>query len=118
MIFRTVTVLGVYLLIILAIGFHSGRDAGKNAESFFVANRRVNWLQEAMAVFTTPAPAGALLGTIGLFYGSGDMLGYLFGFVFFKPLVNWYVGSRLRRLGRAQGYQTYAVFIGEFYQSR
>ena len=119
MIFWTVTILAVYLLIILTIGFYSSRGADKNAEAFFVANRRLNWLQESMAVFTTLAPAGALLGTIGLFYRDGGvMLGYLFGFIFFKPLVNWYVGSRLRRLGRARGYQTYAGFVGEFYQSR
>ena len=118
MIFWTVTILGVYLLIILAIGFHSGRGGEKNTKSFFVANRHLNWLQEAMAVFTTLAPAGALLGTIGLFYkDSGVLLGYVFGFTLIKPVAYWYVGSRLRRLGKARGYQTQAVFIGEFYQS-
>lgn len=119
MMFWTVMILLVYLLIILVIGFQSGRGAGKNAESFFVANRHLNWLQESMAVFTTLAPAGALLGTIGLFYRDGaDMLGYLFGYAFIMPLTYWYIGSRLRRLGRARGYQTQAVFLGDFYQSR
>jgi Na+/proline symporter len=114
-----VIILGVYLIIILAIGFHSGRGADRDSESFFVANRHLNWLQESMAVFTTAAPAGALLGTTGLFYTSGaDMLGYLIGYAFLMPLTYWYVGSRLRRLGRARGYQTQAVFLGDFFQSR
>lgn len=118
MIFWTVTILGVYLVLILAIGIYSGRDAGKDTESFFVANRHLNWLQESMAVFTTIAPAGALLGTIGLFYrDGGNMLGYIIGYSFLMPLTYWYVGSRLRRLGRVRGYQTQAVFIRDFYQS-
>ena len=71
MTFWTVVILSIYLVLILAIGFYSGRGAGKDAESFFVANRNLNWLQESMAVFTTIAPAGALLGTIGLFYKDG-----------------------------------------------
>ncbi len=118
MTFWTVVILSVYLVLILAIGFYSGRGAGKDAESFFVANRNLNWLQESMAVFTTIAPAGALLGTIGLFYkDGGNMLGYIIGYSFLMPMTYWYIGSRLRRLGRARGYQTQAVFIRDFYQS-
>jgi solute:Na+ symporter, SSS family len=119
MIVSTVVILGVYLVFILAIGVYSGRGAGKDTESFFVANRSLNWLQESMAVFTTTIPAAALVGTIGLFYAGGaNMLGYLISYSFLMPLTYWYVGSRLRRLGRAKGYQTQAVFIGDFYQSR
>jgi len=115
----TLTILGVYLIIVLAIGFRSGRGTDHSSESFFVANRRLNWLQQSMAVFTTAAPAGALLGTTGLFYSAGaDMLGHLIGYAFLMPLTYWYVGSRLRRLGRARGYQTQAVFLGDFFQSR
>jgi Na+/proline symporter len=118
-ILTTVVILAAYLAVILAIGFRSGRGVEHNSESFFVANRHLNWLQESMAVFTTAAPAGALLGTTGLFYSAGaDMLGYLIGYAFLMPLTYWYVGSRLRRLGRARGYQTQAVFLGDFFQSR
>jgi Na+/proline symporter len=119
MIFWTITILGLYLVSILVVGVYSGHGAGKDTESFFVANRRINWLQESMAVFTTTIPAAALVGTIGLFYSGGaNMLGYLISYSFLMPLTYWYVGSRLRRLGRARGYQTQAVFIGDFYQSR
>ena len=118
MTFWTVTILGIYLALILCIGFYSSRGAGKDSESFFVANRRLNWLQESMAVFTAIAPAGALMGTIGLFYrDGGNMLGYLIGYSFLMPLTYWYIGSRLRRLGRLRGYQTQAVFIRDFYHS-
>ncbi len=119
MISWTIAILSVYLLVILTIGFFSGRGAGKDAESFFVANRHLSWLQESMAVVTTIVSAAALVGTIGLFYADGaDMLGYVIGFAFLMPLTYWYIGSRLRRLGRARGYQTQAVFIGDFYHSR
>lgn len=118
MTFWTITILIVYLILILIIGFYSASGAGKDAESFFVAKRSLNWLQESMAVFTAIAPAGALLGTIGLFYrDGGNMLGYIIGFSFLMPLTYWYIGSRLRRLGRARGYQTQATFIRDFYQS-
>jgi Na+/proline symporter len=118
MIFWTVVILGAYLISILVVGVYSGRGAGKDAESFFVANRQLNWLQESMAVFTTTIPAAALVGTIGLFYAGGaNMLGYVISYSFLMPLTYWYVGSRMRRLGRAKGYQTQAVFIGDFYQS-
>ena len=119
MIFWTVIILGAYLICILIVGVYSGHGAGKDAESFFVANRQLNWLQESMAVFTTTIPAAALVGTIGLFYAGGaNMIGYLISYSFLMPLTYWYVGSRLRRLGRAKGYQTQAVFISDFYQSR
>ena len=76
LIFWTVIILGIYLFLILFIGFYSSHGSGKSAESFFVANRSLNWLQESMAVFTAIAPAGALMGTIGLFYQDGaNMLG-------------------------------------------
>jgi Na+/proline symporter len=116
--FWTVAILGIYLLCILVIGFYSSRGAGETAESFFVANRQLNWLQESMSVFTTLAPAGALLGTIGLFYrDNAAMLGYIVAQTFMMPLTYWYVGSRLRRLGRTHGYQTQAAFVGDFYKS-
>jgi Na+/proline symporter len=118
-IFWTLAILFVYLVIILGIGFWSGRGAGRDSESFFVANRHLNWLQEAMAVFTTAAPAGALLGTTGLFYRDGaNMVGMLIGYAFLMPLTYWFVGSRMRRLGRQRGYQTQAAFLGDFYSSR
>ena len=118
MIFWTVVILGSYLVIVLAIGFHSGRGAGKDAEAFFVAGRKLNWLQESMAVFTTTCSAGAIVGTTGLFYRDGaDMVGYIVAFAFVMPLTYWYVGARLRRLGRERGYQTQAAFLGDFYQS-
>jgi Na+/proline symporter len=119
MIYWTVGILAVYLVCILAVGFYSARGAGKDAESFFVANRQLNWLQESMAVMTCAIPAAALVGTIGLFYAAGaNMLGYLLGYAFFLPLTYWFIGSRLRRLGRVRGYQTQGVFIGDFYQSQ
>ena len=118
MIFWTVVILGGYLVIVLGIGFRSGRGAGKDAESFFVAGRKLNWLQESMAVFTTACSAGALVGTTGLFYRDGaNMIGYIVAYTFIMPLTYWYVGARLRRLGRQRGYQTQAAFLGDFYQS-
>lgn len=119
MTYWTVVILSVYLVVVLIIGFYSSRGAGKDAESFFVASRHLNWLQEAMAVFTAIAPAGALMGTIGLFYRvGGNMLGYVYGYAFMMPLTYWYIGSRLRRLGQQRKYQTQAMFIRDFYQSR
>ena len=118
MIFWTVAILSVYLVLIFAVGIYSSQGAGKDTEAFFVANRQLSWLQESMSVFTTMIPAAALVGTIGLFYASGaNMLGYLISYSFLLPLTYWYIGSRLRRLGRLKGYQTQAAFIGAFYQS-
>jgi Na+/proline symporter len=118
MIFWTIAILAVYLVVIFAVGIYSSRGAGRDAESFFVANRQLSWLQESMSVFTTMIPAAALVGTIGLFYSGGaNMLGYLISYAFLLPLTYWYIGSRLRRLGRLKGYQTQAAFIGVFYQS-
>ena len=118
MMFQTILILAIYLAVIFAVGIFSGRGAGRNTEAFFVADRQLSWLQESMSVFTTMVPAAALVGTVGLFYAGGaNMLGYLISYSFLLPLTYWYVGSRLRRLGRSQGYQTQAAFIGAFYQS-
>jgi solute:Na+ symporter, SSS family len=111
--------LAIYMALILVIGFRSGRQAHRDTESFFVADRNINWLQESMAVFTTIAPANALLGTVGLFYANGmNISGYLIGYVFVTPMIYWLVGTKLRRLGKLKGYQTQAVFVGDLFSSR
>jgi solute:Na+ symporter, SSS family len=111
--------LAIYMAFILVVGFRSGRHAHRDTESFFVADRNINWLQESMAVFTTIAPANALLGTVGLFYTNGmNLSGYLIGYVFITPIFYWLVGTKLRRLGKLKGYQTQAAFVGDLFSSR
>jgi Na+/proline symporter len=79
--------LAAYMAVILVIGYFSSKGAARDMESFFVADRKINWLQESMAIFTTIAPANALLGTIGLFYANGsNLIGYLIGYVFVTPI--------------------------------
>ena len=111
--------LAAYMLIILLIGYVSSKNSQRDVEAFFVADRNINWLQESMAVFTTIAPANALLGTVGLFYAGGsNLLGYVFGYVFLTPILYWMIGTKLRRLGQMRGYQTQAALMGDLFQSR
>ena len=62
MIFWTIAVLGVYLLIILTIGFRSGRGAGKSAESILRCQPQPELDARSDGRFTTIASAGALVG--------------------------------------------------------
>jgi solute:Na+ symporter, SSS family len=105
-----------YLVILLIIGFRAGRHVIKEPESFYVADRKLNWLQEGLSIFSTAMPGAALLGTVGQFYklGSG-FLGYAFGYVLLAPALYCLVGSRFRRLGARFKWQTQADFLREYF---
>jgi SSS family solute:Na+ symporter len=111
--------LGLYLAVILVIGFLAGRRTRDDAESFYAADRRLNWKQEGLSVFSSAATGAALLGTVGQFYSfKGAFLGYAAGYAVFAPALYWFMGSRLRRLGARYGYQTQSEFLGHFFGSR
>ncbi|MFE9958958.1 sodium:solute symporter [Micromonospora sp. NPDC005299] len=109
----------VYLGVILAVGFLAGKKTRDDPESFYVADRQLNWKQEGLSVFSSAATGAALLGTIGQFYGlKGGFLGYAVGYAVFGPALYWLMGSRLRRLGARYGYQTQAEFLGHYFGSK
>ena len=119
MITAIVVSLSVYLLLLLLIGFRAGRRVHKNPESFFVADRQLTWLQEGLSIFSTAVPGAALLGAVGQFYGLGaSFLGYAFGYALFAPVLYWLIGSRFRRIGAANHYQTQSDFLQDFFGSR
>jgi Na+/proline symporter len=113
------SLLFVYLAVLLYVGFNAGKKTRDDPESFFVADRQLNWKQEGLSVFSSAATGAALLGTIGQFYGlKGGFLGYAVGYAVFGPALYWLIGSRLRRLGARHGYQTQAEFLGHYFGSK
>lgn len=113
-----IAALVAYLVVILLIGFVAGRGASSFNERFYMANRKLTWWQDGLAVMTTAAPAAALTGTVGLFYTGGtNMLGYVLAYLLVSPFVYVMVGLRLRRIGQKFKFQTQADFAGRFYHS-
>ncbi len=119
MIFWILISLAVYLFFLFVIGIRAGRKTRDNPESFFVADRKLNWIQEGLSVYSTAIPGASLLAAVGQFYHLGtSFMGYSFGYGLAGPILYWVIAYRLRRIGVVYKLQTQADFARLFWGSR
>jgi Na+/proline symporter len=119
MIFWILSSLGVYLFFLLIIGVRAGRKTRDNPESFFVADRKLNWIQEGLSVYSTAIPGASLLAAVGQFYHLGtSFMGYSFGYGLAGPILYWVIAYRLRRIGVVYKLQTQSDFARLFWGSK
>jgi Na+/proline symporter len=119
MIFWILTSLAIYLFFLMVIGIRAGRKTRDNPESFFVADRKLNWIQEGLSVYSTAIPGASLLAAVGQFYHSGmAFMGYSFGYGLAGPILYWAIAYRLRRIGAVYKLQTQSDFARLFWGSR
>lgn len=115
---QIILIIGVYILVVLAIGFYAHTKRIEDTDQdFFATKWSTGWIGISVSMAVTFASAGYVMGTIGAFYGSPPALtGYLFG-AMLAPLVLWWIARRLWPIGRRDGYITYTDFLGDFYKS-
>ena len=97
----TLTVIGIYLLLVLCVGVLSHRLFRGTSEDYFVASRTIGPFLLLMSLFGTNMTAFAILGASGEAYHVG--IG-VFGLMasssaLIIPSVFYFVGTRLWALG-------------------
>lgn len=108
-----VIVVGVYLVIIAAIGSVAFRQSKANTEDFFLASRTVGSMVFFLSIFATNMTAFAILGSSGQAYRQGigiyGLMASSSGFLI--PLTIFFIGTRLWAIGKRFGHQTQVSFF-------
>jgi SSS family solute:Na+ symporter len=109
----TLAVIVVYLGLVLAVGLTSHRLFRGTGEDYFLATRTIGPFMLLMSLFGTHMTAFSLLGASGEAYRRGVGV---FGLMasssaLVAPAVFWFVGRRLWRLGKRNGYITQIQFF-------
>ena len=86
------TLIGLYFLVLLVIGFFAGRN--KSKEEFLIGGRAVKAFQSMASVGSSLVGAGMLLSYVALVitYGAGAIwlfVGYIFGFFVFSNFAKY-----------------------------
>ncbi|MFC6962717.1 sodium:solute symporter family protein [Halocatena marina] len=110
--------IGVYLIIILAIGYRGWQVGKLNVDDWMAADRG---LGIAVLLFTFAASyhsAFAFLGIGGFIYANGIGIFSISTFYLsISGIILWVVGSRVWLLGKKYGYITPSDLLGDFYES-
>lgn len=114
-----VGVIGVYLLVVLAIGGLSHRLFRGTGEDYFVASWTIGPFLLLMSLFGTNLTAFSILGASGAAYSRGIGVFGLMGSssAIVIPAIFLFVGTRIWRLGKLHGYVTQAQFFRDRFQS-
>lgn len=107
-----------YLLLTLAIGLASGRNASESTEGYVAGDRSIGFLVLYFIMGASVFSAFAFLGGPGWAYTRGAAAFYILAYSAIG-LVPWYFfGPRVASLGRRFGYVTQAELFAHRFESR
>jgi len=66
-----IVVFGLYIVIIVFIGFWAGRKKKESAEDFFISHNKLPWYVIGFAIIATGISSEQFLGTVGFAYNHG-----------------------------------------------
>jgi SSS family solute:Na+ symporter len=66
-----IIVFGLYIIILIFIGFWAGRKKNENAEDFFISRNKLPWYVIGFAIIATGISSEQFLGTVGFAYNHG-----------------------------------------------
>lgn len=110
--------IGLYLLVMLAIGYRSWQIATLDVEDWMAAGRGLGIVVLLFTFAASYHSAFAFLGIGGFIYGNG--IGILSASTFYlavSGIILWVVGSRVWLLGKKYGYITPSDLLADFYES-
>jgi SSS family solute:Na+ symporter len=115
----TLTVVGIYMLLVLMVGGLSHRLFRGTGEDYFLATRSIGPFVLLMSLFGTNMTAFALLGGAGEAYRSGIGVFTLMpsAAALVIPTTFFFVGTRLWALGKRHGYITQVQYFRDRYGS-
>ncbi len=113
------TIAGIYLLVLLAIGWWSYRKTLPTPEDFFMAGRAFGPVVLTLTVYATNMTAFYMLGTPGNAYRQGiGTYGYIaFASALVIPAMFYLIGYRAWLVGKRYGYMTPSELLGARFDS-
>jgi len=116
--FIKISVLCVYFLIVLVIGFIARTRWKSSPESYFLADRKLGPLILLGTMVATNFSAFTVFGTSGAGYRDGYAFFPIMGFgTGFMALTFWMIGRKIRHVGRRLALVTPPELVKELYQS-
>lgn len=110
--------IGVYLLVILAIGYRGWQVGTLDVEDWMAGGRGLGIVVLLFTYTATYHSAFAFVGASGFIYANGmGLLVPIFLWVAFSGILLWVVGSRIWLLGKKYGYLTPSDLLSDFYDS-
>lgn len=113
------TIVGIYLVLLLVLGFFSSRLFRGTARDYFLASHSIGPFLLLMSVFGTTMTAFALVGSTGQAYKFGiGVYGKMASWsALVHSLVFFLVGIKLWAFGRRYGYVTQVQFFRDRFES-
>ena len=111
----SVSVLGLYLLALVVLGWIGYRRGANDEEDYFLAGRTQNWWVTSISIMATFFSAFALLGAPGMVYREGVAFALFSLNLPIAGLAIYALGSRIWRIGKTFGYITPADLICGYY---
>jgi len=113
-----VSVLCLYFMIVLAIGFIARTRWKSSPETYFLADRNLGTLILLGTMVATNFSAFTVFGTSGAGYRDGYAFFPIMGFgTGFMALTFWIIGRKIWQVGRKHGLVTPPELVKELYQS-
>lgn len=111
--------IGIYLLIVLAIGYRGWQVGKLDVEDWMAGGRGLGVIVLLFTYTATYHSAFAFVGASGTIYAAGmGLLVPIFLWVVFSSILLWVVGSRIWLLGKKYGYLTPSELLEDFYNSK
>ena len=110
--------IGVYLLVILALGYRGWQVGTLDVDDWMAAGRGLGIVVLLFTFAASYHSAFAFLGVGGFVYANG--IGIFSASTFYlviSGVMLWVVGSRVWLLGKKHGYITPSDLLGDFYES-
>jgi SSS family solute:Na+ symporter len=108
-------VLGLYLLLLLVIGWIGYRKSKVGEEDYYLASRGQGWVVSSLTIMATFFSSFALLGAPGMVYRDGVVFALFALNVPMSGAMVYVLGSRIHRIGRARGFVTPADMLCDHY---
>lgn len=110
-------VLGVYLCLLLWLGWVGYRRASGTEEDYYLAGRNQGWLVTSLTIMATFFSSAAMLGVPGVVYKEGVVFALFALNVPLSGAAVYVLGRRIARVGRAKSFVTPADMITDYYGS-
>ena len=115
---QVLIIVGIYCVIVLAVGVFS-RDKGKmSLENYFVGNRSIGPFVAYFTYVATFHSSFAFLGAAGKLYSSGIDFFATMTSCIVSPMMIYLIGRPVWHLGKKYGYMTQGDLLGDYYQSK
>lgn len=112
------SIVGLYLLLVLAVGLAARRGQESNLEGYATGGRSLGIMVLFFILGAEIFSAFTFLGAPGEAFRSGVPSLYILAYLALALVMWWFIGPRVAELGRRHGYMTQADLISDRFRSK